>query len=804
MKPQLFSDLVRKSMLDCIDLAKKSAHAKWSVNHFLVALSKNTDLVNKLIGSLDSITSALEKEVKGADPTPTADVLKMFSLAEEFMAAYKDKKILVEHTILASAKILNLNVVEIKNKIDKAKLSKTSKVDKTTFENLSKYTTDFTQLCSEGKIQQIVGRDKELRLVIEILSRRGKNNPILVGPPGVGKTAIIEGLAHRIVTDNVPSSLKGKRIMQLNLAAVTAGTSLRGQLEERITEIINELRASAGNVILFIDEIHSLVNNSSGISSLLKPALARGEISCLGATTLDEYRVIEKDKALERRFQAVLVEEPTVEETVEILKGIKKNYEAHHNIRLSDEALVAAVVLSKRYITTHYLPEKAISLMDQAMSAAKTALEAAPEHIDVLQKELNALLAERASQETSGKPVTVDSLIAEKTENLSVEKFKWQEQRDLILSINGIVKKVELLVQSDDSTELAKITDELNKNRAVLSELHKVQCILREEVGAQDIAEQIFRITGIPANKMMGSEVERLLRMEEEVGSRVIGQRKPVAAIAEAIRRSRAGLQDPNRPIGSFIFLGPTGVGKTELAKALAEFMFDDESSMIRLDMSEYMEKHSIARLIGSPPGYVGSEDGGQLTEAVRRKPYSVVLFDEIEKAHPDVFNLLLQVLDDGRLTDSRGNVVNFRNTVIILTSNIGSKVIMESDNLESEETQEEIEELLLQKFRPEFLNRADARICFHKLELEHIEKIASLQMKKLVKLLQAQNLELKISNEAMKFVCEKGYDPAFGARPLRRAIQDLLITPLSTLLLKGELKDVVNVVLEEGKLRIA
>lgn len=802
MKPQLFSDLVRKSMLDCIELAKRKHHAKWSINHFLLALSSNTDLVTKLIPSIDTIVT-LEKEIVGEDPTPTAEILRMFSLSEEFMNSYKDKKILAEHVIIASAKILNLDWEKIKNKVDDVRLSNKKKVDKTTFENLSKYAVDFTQLCSEGKIQEIIGRDKELRLIIEILSRRAKNNPILIGPPGVGKTSIIEGLAHKIVTDKVPSSLKGKRIMQLNLAAVTAGTSLRGQLEERITNIIDELRASAGSVILFIDEIHSLVNSSSGISSLLKPALARGEISCLGATTLDEYRIIEKDKALERRFQAVMVEEPTVDETVEILKGIKKNYERHHNIRLSDEALVAAVVLSKRYITTHYLPEKAISLIDQAMSAAKTALEAAPEHIDTLQKELTVLLSERSSQEISGNPITVDTQIAEKTEKLSSEKLKWQEQRDLILSINEIVKKAELLFQNNNSAELTKVNEELAKNRDVLAELHKVQCILREEVGPQDIAEQIFRITGIPANKMMGSEIERLLRMEEEVGSRVIGQQKPVAAIAEAIRRSRAGLQDPNRPIGSFIFLGPTGVGKTELAKALAEFMFDDEASMIRLDMSEYMEKHSIARLIGSPPGYVGSEDGGQLTEAVRRKPYSVVLFDEIEKAHPDVFNLLLQVLDDGRLTDSRGNVVNFRNTVIILTSNIGSKVIMESDDLESEETQEEIESLLLQKFRPEFLNRADARICFHKLELAHIEKIASLQIKKLAKLLQAQKLELKISNEAMKFICEKGYDPAFGARPLRRAIQDLLVTPLSTLLLEGKLKDIVNVVLEKGNLKI-
>jgi ATP-dependent Clp protease ATP-binding subunit ClpB len=799
MKPQLFSDNVRNAVLSCVTLAKTKKHAKWSVQHLLLSLSEKSILVKKLIPNLDVLVkSYLDAALLGDNPIPDEQVLKLFDDAEAIMRSYKDNKILVEHVIIAAAKILNLDVESIKKTIDSVKVVKKATVEKTTFKHLQEYATDLTKLASEGKLSTIVGRDKEIRLVTEILSRRGKNNPILVGFPGVGKTSIIEGIANRIVTNKVPNSLKGKRIMQLNLAAITAGTSLRGQLEERITNIVDELRASSGNVLLFIDEIHTLVNGSSNISSLLKPALARGEITCLGATTPDEYRQIEKDKALERRFQSVNVEEPTTEEAIEILRGIRKRYETHHGIRISDEALVASVVLSKRYITTHSLPEKAISLMDQAMSAAKTALEAGPEYLDHLQREIDSLMADRVAQESSGKPVTVDTLLAEKQELLASEKLRWQEQRDLVTTINTLVTKAESLVASknlDGSTNLT----ELERNRALLAELHKTKCILEEEVKPQGVAEQIFRITGIPANKMMGSEIDRLLRMEEEVGSRVIGQQKPVAAIAEAIRRSRAGLQDPNRPIGSFIFLGPTGVGKTELAKALAEFMFDDESSMIRLDMSEYMEKHSIARLIGSPPGYVGSEDGGQLTEAVRRKPYSVVLFDEIEKAHPDVFNLLLQVLDDGRLTDSRGNVVNFRNTVIILTSNIGSKVIMESEDLESEETQKEIEELLLQKFRPEFLNRADARICFHKLELEHIEKIAKLQIKKLDKLLSAQNLRLSISEDAMRFICEKGYDPAFGARPLRRAIQDLLITPLSNLLLRGQLTSTVNVVMEDG-----
>jgi ATP-dependent Clp protease ATP-binding subunit ClpB len=676
------------------------------------------------------------------------------------------------------------------------------------YQALDKYTRDLTDLARKGKLDPVIGRDEEVRRSMQVLSRRTKNNPVLIGEPGVGKTAIVEGIAQRIAAGDVPESLKDKRILSLDLGALVAGTKFRGEFEDRIKSVLKEVTAAEGRIILFIDELHTLVGAGAAegavdAANLLKPALARGDLRCIGATTLDEYRKhIEKDKALERRFQPVLVGEPSVEDAVAILRGLKERYEVHHGIRIRDAALVAAAKLSQRYITGRQLPDKAIDLVDEAASRLKMQIDSLPEPIDQLERRLTSLAIEESalqkeSDEASSKRLqAVDEEAAELRERADGMKALWQREKTLIADIQKLKADIEsaktelqLAQRRGDLNRAAELRfgrlPELEKSlvakNAELQSAQKGGSFLREEVTEEDIAAVVSKWTGIPVEKMLEGEQERLSQMEDRLHGRVVGQDQAVEAIANAVRRSRAGLQDPNRPIGSFIFLGPTGVGKTELARALAEFLFDDETHLVRIDMSEYMEKHAVSRLVGAPPGYVGYDEGGQLTEAVRRRPYSVVLFDEIEKAHPDVFNILLQLLDDGRLTDGHGRTVDFRNTVVIMTSNVGSHLIA-SGVTDTDRMMEE----LRRTFRPEFLNRVDEIVVFTQLGRDQLQHIVGIQLERVRKLLRERDLDMEVSPEARAFLAEVGYDPTFGARPLKRAIMRQLQDPLAKQLIKG------------------
>ena len=681
------------------------------------------------------------------------------------------------------------------------------------YDALKKYARDLTEAAREGKLDPVIGRDEEIRRTIQVLSRRTKNNPILIGEPGVGKTAIAEGLALRIIKGDVPESLKDKKLMALDMGSLIAGAKFRGEFEERLKAVLSEVTAADGGIILFIDEMHTLVGagkaeGAMDASNLLKPALARGELHCVGATTLDEYRKhVEKDAALARRFQPIFVNEPSVEDTISILRGIKEKYELHHGVRISDSAIVAAAQLSNRYISDRFLPDKAIDLMDEAGSRLRMQIDSKPEELDELDRRIMQLQIERealkketdsASKDRLGK---IEKELAETEEKSAVMTRKWQAEKDKIASASKVKEELEnarrdleLAQRKGDfakAGELAYSAIPALEKKLAAAEEQGDSKMLEEAVTESHIAQVVSRWTGIPVDKMLAGERDRLLEMEHELGKRVVGQEEAVEAVATAVRRSRAGLQDPNRPIGSFLFLGPTGVGKTELTKALASYLFDDEQAMVRIDMSEYMEKHSVSRLIGAPPGYVGYDEGGALTEAVRRRPYQVVLFDEVEKAHPDVFNVLLQVLDDGRLTDGQGRVVNFKNTLIIMTSNLGSEYLVAlGENQDVDEVRDQVMGLVKGAFRPEFLNRLDEIILFHRLKRTQMGAIVDIQMQRLRKLLIDRKIDVTLSDEARTLLAEKGYDPAYGARPLKRVIQKSIQDALAEEILAGRVKD--------------
>ena len=699
-------------------------------------------------------------------------------------------------------KALRMAIQELRNG---QKVNSQSSED--TYQALEKYATNLIEQARSGKLDPVIGRDDEIRRILQILSRRTKNNPILIGEPGTGKTAIVEGLAHRILRGDVPDNLKDKQLYSLDMGALVAGAKYKGEFEERLKSVINEVTKSDGNIILFIDEIHTLVGagKSEGAmdaANILKPALARGELRSIGATTLDEYqKYFEKDKALERRFQTVMVNEPDVLSTISILRGLKERYENHHKVRIKDEAIIAAVELSNRYITERFLPDKAIDLMDEAAAKLRMERDSLPEELDEITRRLKQLEIEREAIKREGDEQKLSELnkeIANLKEEEQSYNSKWQAERNLVNKIQQNKQQIEQLKYEADRAEregnyarvaeirygkLKALEEEIQKIQAELNATQGGDAMIKEEVTSDDIADVVSRWTGIPVSKMQQSERAKLLNLEDELHKRVIGQDEAIQAVADAVRRSRAGLQDPKRPIGSFIFLGTTGVGKTELAKALADYLFDDETMMTRIDMSEYQEKHSVSRLIGAPPGYVGYDEGGQLTEAVRRKPYSVVLFDEIEKAHPDVFNILLQVLDDGRLTDNKGRVVNFKNTIIIMTSNLGSHLIMEK----GEGAYDEVMAMLKQTIRPEFLNRIDETIMFTPLNKDEIAGVVRLQMNAVSKMLEQQGFNLRVTDKAVDYLAQAGFDPEFGARPVKRAIQRDVLNALSKSLLAGE-----------------
>jgi len=757
----------------------------------------------------------------------TARLSGAFNRAEALMEELKDRFVALDTLVLALAEATpGLPGLEpLKRALLELRGGKTVQTEhaESTYNALEQYGIDLTALAAQGKLDPVIGRDEEIRRTIQILLRRTKNNPVLIGEPGVGKTAIVEGLAQRIVKGDVPEGLKGKRIISLQMGSLLAGAKYRGEFEERLKAVIQEVVGSQGEIILFIDELHTVVGAGKAegavdAGNMLKPPLARGELRLIGATTLDEYREIEKDPALERRFQPVYVEEPSVEETISILRGIKEKYEVHHGVRISDPALVAAAVLSHRYITERRLPDKAIDLVDEAAARLRMALESAPEEIDTLERKKLQLEIEREALKKEKDPDSLERLkaieaeIAELTKEIERLKAEWEAEREILKKLreaqhrlDEVRREIELAERHYDLNRAAELRyGELPRLEAeveALSEKLKNARFVRLEVTEEDIAEIVSRWTGIPVAKLLEGEREKLLRLEEELHKRVVGQDEAIRAVADAIRRARAGLKDPGRPIGSFLFLGPTGVGKTELAKTLAATLFDTEEAMVRIDMTEYMEKHAVSRLIGAPPGYVGYEEGGQLTEAVRRRPYSVILFDEIEKAHPDVFNILLQILDDGRLTDSHGRTVDFRNTVIILTSNLGSPLILEGiqKGLPYERIRDEVFGVLQKHFRPEFLNRLDEIVVFRPLSREQIRQIVDIQLANLRARLSEKRITLELSEAAKDFLAQRGYDPVFGARPLKRVIQRELETPLAKRILAGEIKEGDRVLVDVG-----
>ena len=779
---------------------------------------------------IDKQIDSLPK-VSGGEPYLSRESNEILQRAVQYSKEMGDEFVSLEAIILALLNVKSTVATILKDAgmTDKelrsaiAELRKgekvTSQSSEDTYQSLSKYAINLNEAARSGKLDPVIGRDEEIRRVLQILSRRTKNNPILIGEPGTGKTAIVEGLAHRIIRGDVPDNLKNKQIFSLDMGALVAGAKYKGEFEERLKSVVNEVVKAEGSIILFIDEIHTLVGAGKGegamdAANILKPALARGEFRSIGATTLDEYqKYFEKDKALERRFQTVMVAEPDTLSTISILRGLKERYENHHKVRIKDEAIIAAVELSNRYITERFLPDKAIDLMDEAAAKLRMERDSVPEELDEISRHLKQLEIEREAikrEKDESKLQQLNKEIAELKEQETSYKAKWQSEKELVNKIQQNKQEIEQLKFEAEKAEregdYGKVAEiRYGKLQALENEIKDIQedlkhkqgdsAMIKEEVTAEDIADVVSRWTGIPVNKMLQSERDKLLHLEQELHLRVVGQDEAIAAVSDAVRRSRAGLQDPKRPIGSFIFLGTTGVGKTELAKALADYLFDDESLMTRIDMSEYQEKHSVSRLIGAPPGYVGYDEGGQLTEAVRRKPYSVVLFDEIEKAHPDVFNILLQVLDDGRLTDNKGRTVNFKNTIIIMTSNLGSAYIQsqfekindENREVVIEETKKEVMSMLKKTIRPEFLNRIDETIMFLPLNREEIEQIVMLQINGIKNMLAGNGITLEMTDEAVRFIASTGYDPEFGARPVKRAIQRYLLNDLSKKLLSQE-----------------
>lgn len=791
---------------------------------------------------LDKQIASLPK-VSGGEPYLSRDANEVLQKAVEFSKSLGDEYVSLEAIILALLNVKStvstiLKDAGVTDKELRAAISElrqgqnvTSQSSEDTYQSLSKYAINLIEAARNGKLDPVIGRDEEIRRVLQILSRRTKNNPVLIGEPGTGKTAIVEGLAQRILRGDVPENLKNKQLFSLDMGALVAGAKYKGEFEERLKSVINEVTKSDGNIILFIDEIHTLVGAGKGegamdAANILKPVLARGELRSIGATTLDEYqKYFEKDKALERRFQTVMVDEPDTASSISILRGLKERYENHHQVRIKDEAIIAAVELSNRYITDRFLPDKAIDLMDEAAAKLRMERDSLPEELDEIERRLKQLEIEREAikrEKDEAKLAQLNKEIAELKEQETSYKAKWQSEKELVNKIQQNKKEIEQLKFEADKAEregdyskvaeirYGKLQSLENEIKSIQEDLKKKQgdnAMIKEEVTAEDIADVVSRWTGIPVSKMLQSERDKLLHLEDELHKRVIGQDEAIEAVADAVRRSRAGLQDPKRPIGSFIFLGTTGVGKTELAKALAEYLFDDESLMTRIDMSEYQEKHTVSRLIGAPPGYVGYDEGGQLTEAVRRKPYSVVLFDEIEKAHPDVFNILLQVLDDGRLTDNKGRTVNFKNTIIIMTSNLGSSYIQsqfekindQNHDQVVEETKAEVMNMLKKTIRPEFLNRIDETIMFQPLNKNEIEQIVRLQINGIKKMLEENGVTLQMSDQAVDFIATAGYDPEFGARPVKRAIQRYLLNDLSKKLLSQEVDRTKPIIVERS-----